>query len=71
MPSTLENEPVGIYEREVEKLVLTESKYRSMLGPAEIAAVVRAFGFALEHGLDKVTVQMLYDMIDETSIEKI
>ncbi|RKU08959.1 hypothetical protein C6502_14060 [Candidatus Poribacteria bacterium] len=67
MPSTLENELGEIYEREVEKLIESESKYHSALGAAEVSAVVRAFRFALEHGPDKVTVQMLYDMIDDSS----
>ena len=67
MPSTLENELVEVYQREVEKLVETESKYRSILGTSEISAVVQAFRFALDHGVDKVTVQMLYDMIDDRS----
>lgn len=65
MASTLENELVEIYEQEVEKLALSESKYQSVLGSSEIAAVVRAFRFALEHSVDKVTAQMLYDMIDD------
>ena len=67
MPSTLENELVEVYQREVEKLVETESKYRSILGTSEISAVVQVFRFALDHGVDKVTVQMLYDMIDDRS----
>ena len=67
MPSTLENELGEIYEQEVEKLIESESKYHSVLGAAEVAAVVQAFRFALEHGPDKVTVQMLYDMIDDSS----
>ena len=67
MPSTLENELGEIYEREVEKLIESESKYHSALGAAEVSAVVQAFCFALEHGVDKVTVQMLYDMIDGSS----
>ena len=69
MPSTLENDLVEIYEQEVEKLLEAESKYHSILGASEISAIVRAFGFALEHGTDKVTVQMLYDMIDDSSGE--
>lgn len=67
MPSTLENELGEIYEQEVEKLIEFESKYHSVLGATEVSAVVRAFRFALEHGPDKVTVQMLYDMIDDSS----
>ena len=67
MPSTLENELGEIYEREVEKLIESESKYRSALGASEVSAVVQAFRFALEHGPDKVTVQMLYDMINDSS----
>ena len=67
MPSTLENELVEVYQREVEKLVETESKYRSILGTSEISAAVQVFRFALDHGVDKVTVQMLYDMIDDRS----
>ena len=67
MPSTLENELGEIYEREVEKLIEFESKYHSALGAAEVSAVVQAFRFALEHGPDNVTVQMLYDMIDDSS----
>jgi hypothetical protein len=67
MSSTLDNELVEIYEREVEKLVEAESKYHSILGASEVSAIVRAFGFALEHGVDKVTVQMLYDVIDDRS----
>ena len=67
MPSTLENELVEIYEREVERLIESEGKYQSALGAAEVSAVVQAFRFALENGADKVTVQMLYDMIDDSS----
>ena len=67
MPSTLENELVEIYEGEIEKLIESESKYHSGLGTSEVSAVVQAFRFALEHGPDKVTVQMLYDMIDGSS----
>jgi hypothetical protein len=69
MASTFENELVEIYEREIDKLVSTESKYHSILGASEVSAVVRAFRFALEHGVEKVTVQMLYDMIDDRSGE--
>ncbi|MYE91656.1 hypothetical protein F4X33_21965 [Candidatus Poribacteria bacterium] len=67
MPSTLENELGEIYEREVEKLIEFERKYHSVLGAAEVSAVVEAFRFAIEHGVDNVTVQMLYDMIDDSS----
>ena len=67
MPSTLENELGEIYEREVEKLIESESKYHSALGASEVSAVVKAFCFALEHGVENVTVQMLYDMIDNSS----
>ena len=67
MPSTLENELGEIYEREVEKLIESESKYHSVLGSVEVSAVVQAFRFALEHGVDNVTVQMLYDMMDNSS----
>ena len=67
MPSTLENELGEIYEQEVEKLIESESKYHSALGAAEVSAVVKAFRFVLEHGVDNVTVQMLYDMIDDSS----
>ena len=35
MRSTLENELGEIYEREVEKLIESESKYHSALGAAE------------------------------------
>ena len=67
MPSTLENELGEIYEREVEKLIESESKYHSALGVSEVSAVVQAFRFALEHGVENVTIQMLYDMIDDSS----
>lgn len=67
MSSTFENELGEIYEREVEKLIESEGKYHSVLGAAEVSAVVQAFRFVLEHGPDKVTVQMLYDMIDGSS----
>lgn len=67
MRSTLENELGEIYEREVEKLIESEDKYHSALGAAEVSAVVRAFRLALEQGPDNVTVQMLYDMIDNSS----
>lgn len=67
MSSTLENELGEIYEREVEKLIESERKYHPTLGAADVAAVVQAFRFALEHGVDKVTVQMLYDMINDSS----
>ena len=67
MSSTLENELGEIYEREVQKLIKSESKYHSALAAADVAAVVQAFRFALEHGVDKVTVQMLYDMVNDSS----
>ncbi len=67
MPSTLENELIEIYEREVEKLIESESRYQSDLGAAEVSTVVQAFRFMLENGPDKVTVQMLYDMINDSS----
>lgn len=67
MSSTLENELGEIYEREVEKLIEAESKYHSALGAADVTTVVQAFRFALEHGVDKATVQMLYDMINDSS----
>ena len=67
MSFTLENELGEIYEREVEKLIESESKYHSVLGTSEVSAVVQAFRFALEHGVNKVTVQMLYDTIDGSS----
>ena len=67
MPSTLENELGEIYEREVEKLIESESKYHSVLGTTEVSAVVQAFRFAIEHGVNNVTVQMLYDMIADSS----
>ena len=67
MPSTLENELSEIYEQEVEKLIESQSKYHSVLGAAEVSTIVQAFRFALEHGTDKVTFQMLYDMIDDSS----
>ena len=67
MRSTLENELGEIYEREVEKLIESESKYQSALGADEVSAVVRAFRLVLEQGPDNVTVQMLYDMIGDSS----
>ena len=67
MPSVLENELGEIYEQEVEKMLESESKYHSVLGAAEVSAIVRAFRFALEHGADKVNVQMLYDMINDST----
>ena len=67
MPSTLENELGEIYEREVEKLIESKRKYHSVLEASEVSTIVQAFRFALEHGTDKVTVQMLYDMIDDRS----
>ena len=67
MLSTLENELGEVYEQEVEKLIESQSKYHAVLGAAEVSAIVQAFRFVLEHGADKVTVQMLYDMIDDSS----
>ena len=67
MPSTLDSELVDTYEREVQKLVETESKYQSDIGMPEISVIVQMFRFALEHGVDKVSVQMLYDMVDSGS----
>lgn len=69
MTSALEDELVVAYEREVEKLVSKQRKYRDVLGGADIAAVVRAFRFTFEHGNEKVTAQMLYDMIDDDNGE--
>jgi hypothetical protein len=69
MSCVFEDELVEIYEREIEKLAETEGKYQSMIGMTEIAAVIRAFRFALEHGVDKVSAQMLYDMINDGSGE--
>ena len=69
MTSALEDELVETFEREVESLISTERKYRAVLGGFEIAAVVRAFRFTFEHGIEKVTAQMLYDMIDDVNGE--
>lgn len=69
MPSTFENELIEIYEREVEELALTKSKYNSILGASDVSAIVSAFRLALEHGVDKVTAQMLYDMVNDESRE--
>ena len=63
MVGTLEAELTEIYEREVERLVETEVKYQSAIGVSEISSVVKAFRFALEHGVEKVSAQMLYDMV--------
>ena len=69
MSSTIESELVEIYEREVEELALATSKYSSILGSAEIDAIVRTFRLAIEHSGDKVTAQMLFDMIHDDSKE--
>jgi len=67
MSSIVESELVEIYEREVEELALTTSKYSAILGPLEIAATVRTFRLAIEHSGDKITAQMLFDMIHDDS----
>lgn len=69
MISAIEDELVEAYEREVEKLVSKQRKYRDVLGGADVAAVVRAFRFTFEHGIEKVTAQMLYDMINDVNGE--
>ena len=69
MTFAIGNELVEAYEREVQELVSTERKYRTVLGGSEVNTVVRAFRFTFEHGVDKVTAQMLYDMIDDVSGE--
>ena len=65
MSSTVESELVEIYEREVEELALATGKYSSILGSDEIDAIVRTFRLAIEHSGDKVTAQMLFDMIND------
>ena len=65
MSSTIESELVEIYEREVEELALATSKYSSILGSSEIDAIVRTFRLAIEHSGDKVTAQMVFDMIND------
>ena len=67
MSSIVDSELVGIYEREVEGLALATSKYSSILGSSEIDAIVRTFRLAIEHSGDKVTAQMLFDIINDDS----
>jgi hypothetical protein len=67
MSSTPEKELIEIYKREVEELALTESKYSQTIGTSEIVVIVDAFRLAIEHGLDKVNAQMLYDMLNGDS----
>ena len=69
MTSALEDELVVAYEREVKKLISTQRKYRDALGGAEVAELVRAFQFTFEHGIEKVTAQMLFDMINDAGGE--
>lgn len=67
MPAKLENELVEIYSKEVEALAMTTSKYTSILGAAEIDAIVHAFRLAIEHSGEKITAQMLFDMIHDNT----
>jgi hypothetical protein len=67
MSSTLENELIEIYKREVEELALKENKYNQTIGTSEIVAIVDAFRLAIEHGVDKVNAQMLFDMFNNNS----
>ena len=69
MSSTVESELVEIYEREVEELALTTRKYSSILGSSELATTIRTFRLAIEHSSDKITAQMLFDMIHDDSKE--
>lgn len=69
MTSALEEELVEAYEREVERLISTQRKYSAVLGGADVAALVRTFRFTFEHGIEKVTAQMLYDMINDVNGE--
>lgn len=64
MDTPLENETLNIYKTEVEALLQRNEKYQT-LGPAEYAAVVRAFEFTLANGRERVRAQMLYDMLHE------
>jgi hypothetical protein len=67
MPSTLEKELIDIYEREIETLSMTKSKYSAVIGQSDIASIAHTFSVAIEHGTSKVTAQMLYDMIHDES----
>ena len=69
MASALEDELVVAYEREVQNLISTQRKYRDVLGGTEVATLVRAFQFTFEHGIEKVTAQMLYDIINDAGGE--
>ena len=64
MDTSLENETLNIYRKEIEALLQRDEKYRA-LGPAELEAIVQAFEFTLTNGREKVRAQMLYDLIHE------
>ena len=64
MDISLENETLNIYRKEMEALIQSDEKYRT-LGSTELEAIVNAFEFTLKNGREKVRAQMLYDLIHE------
>ena len=64
MDTSLENQTLNIYKKEIETLLQRSEKYKT-LGPAELEAIVNAFEFTLKNGREKVRAQMLYDLIHE------
>ena len=64
MDSSLENETLNIYRKEIEALIQRDEKYRD-LGTDALEAIVGAFEFTLKNGREQVRAQMLYDLIHE------
>lgn len=64
MPSTVETELVEVFKREVEELSQLADKY-STLEPADINAILCAFGLAIDRDGDGVTAQRLLEAINQ------
>jgi len=61
---SLEKETRKIYREQIDDLIQKDDKFKD-LGPVELEAVVKAFEFLMEQGVEKVRAQMLYEMIDK------
>ena len=64
MDTSLENETLNIYKKEIAALIQRDEKYKD-LGPDALEVIVRAFELTLTNGREKVRSQMLYDLIHQ------
>ena len=64
MSTTIEIELLEVFRREVKDLAQSSVKYNSV-EPADVDAIVRAFGLAIDQNSDGATAQRLLEAINQ------